>query len=103
MKQEGWISPLDLAKYDVVLCDYNAMRSEIHYTNRNKVHNTRGQAFIVPESPLMKVYWWRVVLDEAQMVESPTNHCSKMVKSLPGMFCISHSDRSIDHLMNFSL
>lgn len=84
INRSGWISPSDLAKYDVVLCDYTTMRTEIHYTGESRVHNTRGRKSVIPESPLTKICWWRVVLDEAQMVESPSNQCSKMVKSLPG-------------------
>lgn len=80
------MSPRDLAAYDVVLTDYTAMQSEIHFTNDNSrqmVTRSKRQN-IIPASPLTMINWWRVVLDEAQMVETPKNNCSRMVKSLPG-------------------
>lgn len=86
MEKGGWISPTDLAKYDVVLCDYTVIGSEIYYSNTigSGKYNTRTRKKITPVTPLTKLHWWRVVLDEAQMVETPTNKCSKMVKKLPG-------------------
>lgn len=86
IKRSGWISPTDLNNYDVVLTDYNIMKSEIHYaeSNKPKMAMRLERRFIIPTSPLTMTNWWRVVLDEAQMVETPTNSCSKMVKSLPG-------------------
>lgn len=86
IKQSGWISPTDLSTYDVVLTDYNIMKTEIYYSESNKRETVMRseRRYIIPTSPLTMINWWRVVLDEAQMVETPKNSCSKMVKSLPG-------------------
>lgn len=80
----GWISPADLSNYDVVLTDYNVLRSEIYFTKNTDRKGLRNEKrFLNPTSPLTRVKWWRVCLDEAQMVETTSNLCSVMVKTLP--------------------
>lgn len=83
--KNGWISPKELAEYDVVLTDYNVLRSEIHYlsTNSSWKDRLRTKKSIPLISPLNYIRWWRVCLDEAQLVESIVNNASKMVKILP--------------------
>lgn len=84
-KNSGWISPADLATYDVVLTDYNIMRAEIHLVgNKRSSISRKKPQYIRPVSPLPLVRWWRVCLDEAQMVETAVNLSSRMVKLLPG-------------------
>ncbi|XP_030385375.1 E3 ubiquitin-protein ligase SHPRH [Scaptodrosophila lebanonensis] len=83
----SWISPLELAKYDIVLTDYSILRSEIYHTrdyvsDRTMRHQPR---FMRPISPLLMVKWWRVCLDEAQMVESNTSQVAEMVRKLPAI------------------
>lgn len=62
------------------------MKTEIYYSESNKRETVMRseRRYIIPTSPLTMINWWRVVLDEAQMVETPKNSCSKMVRSLPG-------------------
>lgn len=82
----NWISPQELATYDVVLTDYTVLRREIYHTSayvservtRNEQRSMRRL------SPLLMVEWWRVCLDEAQMVESNASNVAAMVKQLPG-------------------
>lgn len=85
INKSGWISPRDLATYDVVLTDYNIMSSEIHFTKQNRTDRQmrNPSRFITLPSPLLLVEWWRVCLDEAQMVESANNQAARMVKLLP--------------------
>ncbi|KAL9701718.1 hypothetical protein quinque_005159 [Culex quinquefasciatus] len=83
--ESGWISPADLAKYDVVLTDYNVLQTEIYYTAVNSRTSRHGKRFLSPVSPLPLVRWWRVCLDEAQMVEGIHNQTTKMVKTLPAV------------------
>lgn len=66
------------------------MKAEIYYSESNKRETVMRseRKYIIPTSPLTMINWWRVVLDEAQMVETPNNNCSKMVKSLPGELSI---------------
>lgn len=86
VKITGWISPDELAQYDVVLTDYNVLTSEIFFTRieERKLRHERRHAN--PVSPLPLVHWYRTCLDEAQMVETPTTQSAKMVNSLPAKY-----------------
>ncbi|XP_005186458.2 E3 ubiquitin-protein ligase SHPRH [Musca domestica] len=82
-----WISPRQLANYDVVLTDYNILTREIYFTNEN--HNERTmrnkpRSIRLKTSTLM-VEWYRVCLDEAQMVESNASHVASLVRMLPAI------------------
>ncbi|XP_058831485.1 E3 ubiquitin-protein ligase SHPRH [Topomyia yanbarensis] len=83
--QSGWISPADLAEYDAVLTDYNVLKTEIYFTNAVARTSRHEKRFLSPVSPLPLVRWWRVCLDEAQMVEGVHNQTTKMVKTLPAV------------------
>lgn len=87
ISKTGWISPRELAEYDVVLTDYTILSSEIHYLNTNAYEgNLRNERkYIQPCSPLNFINWWRVCLDEAQLVENTVNNACKMVKVLPAV------------------
>lgn len=80
----GWISPLDLAQYDVVITDYNVLRPEIYFTATDRKEGSlrHEKRHLSNFSPLPMVKWWRVCLDEAQLVETQTNQCTRMVKTL---------------------
>ena len=81
----GWINPDILAQYDIVVTDYNVMKTELHHTHINEKKLRHERRYMKSITPLPLVKWWRVVLDEAQMVETPTNNCAKMVKTLPAV------------------
>ncbi|KAI9313069.1 SNF2 family N-terminal domain-containing protein [Dichotomocladium elegans] len=61
----------NLSKYDVVLTDYKVLQEECHYAtvrpNRLRRHSAK---YVHQRSPLVELLWFRVILDEAQMVES---------------------------------
>ncbi|KAH8266201.1 hypothetical protein KR038_008904 [Drosophila bunnanda] len=82
-----WVNPLELAQYDVVLTDYGILRNEIHHTADNKSDRQmrHQQLYMRPSCPLLMVNWWRVCLDEAQMVESNTSQAAEMVRMLPAI------------------
>uniref|UniRef100_A0A182R7E4 E3 ubiquitin-protein ligase SHPRH n=1 Tax=Anopheles funestus TaxID=62324 RepID=A0A182R7E4_ANOFN len=80
-----WISPADLASYDVVLTDYNVLKPEIYLIAENARTSRHEKRFLVPPTPLTMIRWWRVCLDEAQMVEGLNNSATKMVKALPAV------------------
>lgn len=86
VKNSGWISPRELASYDVVLTDYNVLSSEIYFTKITERHLRRPSKCAKPVSPLPMIQWYRTCLDEAQMVEIPTNQCARMVNSLPAIY-----------------
>ena len=67
---------LDLTKADIVLTTYQALRKEVHYASDFGSGGTRtlrhAKVYRMPTCPLLAFAWHRVVLDEAQMVESTT-------------------------------
>ncbi len=70
-------------QHDIVLTTYNVLAREIHYAetpNRSLRHEKRYQKRL---SPLTQIRWWRVVLDEAQMVESGVSNAAKVSKLIP--------------------
>ncbi|KAH8342380.1 hypothetical protein KR059_004122 [Drosophila kikkawai] len=83
----SWVNPLELAQYDVVLTDYSILRNEIHHTADKKSDRQmrHQQLYMRPSCPLLMVNWWRVCLDEAQMVESNTSQAAEMVRLLPAV------------------
>lgn len=78
----GWISPLVVAQHDVVIVDYNVLRAELPFAVRTNKYSREDRKYLAPSSPLTSLMWWRVCLDEAQMVESTTTMATKMVKTL---------------------
>ncbi|KAL8954064.1 MAG: hypothetical protein Q9222_000121 [Ikaeria aurantiellina] len=78
--------------HDVVLTTYNVLAREIHYTghvpDRNFRYTKRYERRL---SPLTQVEWWRVVLDEAQMVESGVSNAAKVAELIPrrNAWCVS--------------
>lgn len=69
-----YINPLHLISHDIVLVTYEILRKEldrVRYTEYNRMFRNRKR-FAYPPCPLLAIQWWRVCLDEAQMVESTT-------------------------------
>lgn len=86
LSRGGWISPMELKDYDVIITDYNTLIKELYYFE-SKGKNLRGKKiFEYPPCPLVSIKWWRVVLDEVQLVENKNNRCSKMVMNLPANY-----------------
>ncbi|KAI5784908.1 ATP-dependent DNA helicase [Pyronema domesticum] len=72
-----------LLGYDVVLTTYNVLSEEIHYTTQRS-HNLRTAKIYEPkESPLIKISWWRVCLDEAQMVDTGVSKAATVARVIP--------------------
>lgn len=67
-----------LAEQDVVITTYDVLRSELNYVDIPHSNSKDGRRFrnqkryMAIPSPLVAVEWWRICLDEAQMVECPT-------------------------------
>lgn len=83
----GWISPSEIAKYDAVITDFNTLSKELYFSDTSSSDRAlrHDKKFEYPPSPLTSIRFWRVVLDEAQMVENKNNRPSKMVKLLPAV------------------
>lgn len=69
--------------HDVVLTTFPVLAKEIHYaesTDRPLRHEKRYEKRL---SPLTRVLWWRVILDEAQMLESGVSNAAKVANMIP--------------------
>lgn len=74
----------ELAEYDVVLTTYNVISREIHYSGANPSRSLRHTKRFEPrKTPLVRISWWRVCLDEAQMVESGVSNAAKVARVIP--------------------
>ena len=75
----------DLAtKYDVVLATYQTLGKEVHFAEDPPDRNMRyARKFARARSPLVQIQWWRICLDEAQMVESGVTAAARVACRLP--------------------
>ncbi|KAJ5083816.1 hypothetical protein N7456_013243 [Penicillium angulare] len=74
----------ELAEYDVVLTTYNVISREVHYANALPKRSLRHEKKFEPrKTPLVRISWWRVCLDEAQMIESGVSNAAKVARVIP--------------------
>lgn len=73
-----------MSSYDVVLTTYNVLSREVHYTGHQPDRSLRHEKRFEPrKTPLTRISWWRVCLDEAQMVESGVSNAAKVAILIP--------------------
>ncbi|KAI9839654.1 MAG: hypothetical protein M1819_002280 [Sarea resinae] len=73
-----------LLRQDVVLTTYSVLAGEIHYAKSAPGRILRNEKKYQPrKSPLVQISWWRVCLDEAQMVESGVSNAATVAKLIP--------------------
>ncbi|XP_058471477.1 E3 ubiquitin-protein ligase SHPRH isoform X1 [Solea solea] len=97
VKKHGFIQPHMLAEHDVVITTYDVLRSELNYVDIPHSNSKDGRRFrnqkryMAVPSPLVAVEWWRICLDEAQMVECPTAKAAEMALRLASVnrWCVS--------------
>ncbi|XP_066524959.1 E3 ubiquitin-protein ligase SHPRH [Hoplias malabaricus] len=97
VKRHGFIQPHVLAEQDVVITTYDVLRSELNYVDLPHSNSKDGRRFrnqkryMAVPSPLVAVEWWRVCLDEAQMVECTTAKAAEMALRLTSInrWCVS--------------
>ena len=102
----------DLSECDIVLCSYNALASDIHKDSevgggaRQKVLRYAKKYQKIP-TPLTRLTWWRVCLDEAQMVQSGTASAALMALRLKTKYrwCVSGTpiNRGLEDLYGLML
>ncbi|TEA19088.1 putative ATP-dependent helicase [Colletotrichum sidae] len=74
----------DLASQDIVITTYPTLSSEVHYATKPPERSRRQERkYERLGSPLTKMSWWRVCLDEAQMIESGITGAAAVAKLLP--------------------
>ncbi|XP_069462819.1 E3 ubiquitin-protein ligase SHPRH [Ambystoma mexicanum] len=97
VKKHGFLQPHMLAKQDVVITTYDVLRTELNYVDLPHSNSEDGRRFrnqkryMAIPSPLVAVEWWRICLDEAQMVECTTAKAAEMALRLTGInrWCVS--------------
>ncbi|KAK4500470.1 hypothetical protein PRZ48_008659 [Zasmidium cellare] len=75
----------DLATtYDVVLTTYTVLGAEIHFAEDPPDRNMRhAPKFERKKSPLIQLQWWRICLDEAQMVDTGVTAAARVACRIP--------------------
>ena len=95
-----------LASHDVVLTTYNTISREIHYVAEKPDRDLRRKPrFDPPRSPLTQILWWRVCLDEAQMVENGVSAAAQVARLIPreNAWAVSGTPIRKDHADLFGL
>ena len=90
------IHPQILADADIVLMTFDALMGDLGHSDDNPYVSSGRQLrtekrYRVLPSPLTSIKWWRVCLDEAQRVETPTATSAKMALKLEAhhRWCVS--------------
>ncbi|XP_074427625.1 E3 ubiquitin-protein ligase SHPRH isoform X4 [Larus michahellis] len=97
VKKHGFLQPHMLAEQEVVITTYDVLRAELNYVDIPHSNSEDGRRFrnqkryMAIPSPLVAVEWWRICLDEAQMVECTTAKAAEMALRLSGInrWCVS--------------
>ncbi|KTW30000.1 E3 ubiquitin-protein ligase IRC20 [Pneumocystis jirovecii RU7] len=90
-------SPLEpsieyLIEYDVIITSYNILSSEIHHTKLMPERSLRHNKKYIPKlSPLVQIQFWRICVDEAQMIETGVSNASLTALCIPRVhaWCIT--------------
>ncbi|KAF2266338.1 hypothetical protein CC78DRAFT_566978 [Lojkania enalia] len=74
----------NLLRYDVVVTTYPVLSREVHHATPPPDRSLRKEKQHQPrKSPLVGISWWRVCLDEAQMVESGVSQAAVVARIIP--------------------
>lgn len=68
---------------DVVLATYSVLADELNYAPQPLRDLRHEKRYIRRVSPITQIEWWRVVLDEAQMIEGGTNKAAQIARLIP--------------------
>ena len=72
------------SKYDVILATYRTLAREVHFAEDPPERDMRrAPKFKRKRSPLVRIQWWRICLDEAQMVDSGVTAAARVACRLP--------------------
>ena len=96
-KEMGYMQPRTLASYDIVVTTYEILASETSYVDLPHSNSSDGRRFRNPKrymampSPITCIQWWRICLDEAQMIESTTTKTAEMALRLSAVnrWCVT--------------
>lgn len=87
VKKHGYLQPFEMEKYDVILTTYDTLRKEIIFTDqklpRRNLRNDWSPLHLT--SSLIHVNFWRVIVDESQVMPQKTNsNLSQMLLKIHG-------------------
>ncbi|CCK71927.1 E3 ubiquitin-protein ligase IRC20 KNAG_0I01380 [Huiozyma naganishii CBS 8797] len=75
-----------LSQYDIIITTYNVINLELHYAQYNANIRSRRNQYTTPKydysSPLSLMEFWRIVLDEVQMLKSDNTQIAKCTSLL---------------------
>ncbi|TVY36568.1 putative ATP-dependent helicase [Lachnellula subtilissima] len=88
IKAHAKMSPSELldalASTDIVVSSYGVLAAEINFTQLNPEKTLRNASkYPRPKSPLMALQFFRVVMDEAQMIESGVSNAAIVARMVP--------------------
>ncbi|KAK4177648.1 putative SNF2 family helicase/ATPase [Triangularia setosa] len=73
-----------LAQQDVIVTTYEVLRTEIWSASDEPGRSMRNaKQYESVKSPLVQVSWWRVCIDEAQMVENWSTNAAQLARRIP--------------------
>jgi E3 ubiquitin-protein ligase SHPRH len=73
-----------LATSDIVISTYSVLAAEIHFTQLNPTKRLRNESkYPRPKSPILELSWWRILMDEAQMIESGVSKAAVVARMIP--------------------
>lgn len=73
-----------LAEHEIVITTYAVFSAELHYTLEPPQRACRSErAYCRAMSPLVKISWWRLCLDEAQMIENGYSQAAAVARAIP--------------------
>jgi len=74
----------ELSEQDIVITTYSVLATELNYVLEPPARAMRHERkYYRTKSPLMQLLWWRVCLDEAQMIESGVSRAAEVAKLIP--------------------
>ena len=82
------VRPQQLAEYDVILTTFSVLRADLYHVSAasasggSRPLRSRKRYRVMP-SPLLSAQYWRVVLDEAQMMGEGITNSARMALLLP--------------------
>ena len=74
----------ELATHDVVVTTYNVLTAELDFAIPPPDRARRApRQYHRPKSPLTQLSWWRICIDEAQMIESGVTKAATVARIIP--------------------
>lgn len=74
----------ELSSQDVVITTYNVLTSELPFAENEPDRARRApRKYDRPKSPLTRLQWWRLALDEIQMISGGLTQAAKLGRMIP--------------------